>query len=105
MTILIMVNYEWFEEWKDTSVRKRGDEYFTYKMRFANYVFDWACTVFPKIRERVGLMARLLVFASLRLWRPGNVSVTCCSAGFPGGGHAAEQRALPGSRAWSHVLC
>ncbi|XP_028990207.1 inactive all-trans-retinol 13,14-reductase [Betta splendens] len=53
MTILIMVNYEWFEEWKDTTVRKRGDEYFKYKMRFANYVFDWACTVFPKIRDKL----------------------------------------------------
>uniref|UniRef100_A0A671YE94 Si:ch1073-13h15.3 n=1 Tax=Sparus aurata TaxID=8175 RepID=A0A671YE94_SPAAU len=41
MTILTMVKYEWFEEWKDTSVRKRGDEYYNYKMRFANNLFNW----------------------------------------------------------------
>nr|XP_055032789.1 inactive all-trans-retinol 13,14-reductase [Misgurnus anguillicaudatus] len=53
MTILTMVNYEWFEEWKDTKVRKRGDDYYTYKMRYANYLFDWACKHFPKLREKL----------------------------------------------------
>lgn len=53
MTILIMVKYEWFEGWKDTTVRKRGDEYYKYKMRFAKNVFDWACTVFPKIKDKL----------------------------------------------------
>lgn len=54
MTILTMVKYEWFEEWKDTTVRKRGDQYHQYKMRFAKMLFDWACTVFPKIQDKVG---------------------------------------------------
>ncbi|XP_026171648.1 inactive all-trans-retinol 13,14-reductase [Mastacembelus armatus] len=53
MTILTMVKYEWFEEWKDTTVRKRGDTYYNYKMRFAENLFDWACTVFPKIRDKL----------------------------------------------------
>ncbi|TNN03257.1 hypothetical protein fugu_000286 [Takifugu bimaculatus] len=53
MTILTMVKYEWFEEWKDTTVRKRGDEYYSYKMRFAKNLFDWACTVFPKIKDKL----------------------------------------------------
>ncbi|XP_010768974.1 putative all-trans-retinol 13,14-reductase [Notothenia coriiceps] len=53
MTILTMVKYEWFEEWKDTSVRKRGDEYYNYKMRFAKNLFDRACTLFPKIRDKL----------------------------------------------------
>uniref|UniRef100_A0AAZ3PB92 Si:ch1073-13h15.3 n=1 Tax=Oncorhynchus tshawytscha TaxID=74940 RepID=A0AAZ3PB92_ONCTS len=40
MTMLTMVKYEWFEEWTDTSVRKRGDDYTNYKMKFRllNYV-------------------------------------------------------------------
>lgn len=54
MTILTMVKYEWFEEWTDTTVRKRGDEYYNYKMRFAKNLFDWACTLFPKIKDKVG---------------------------------------------------
>ncbi|XP_077595177.1 inactive all-trans-retinol 13,14-reductase [Stigmatopora nigra] len=53
MTILTMVKYEWFEEWKDTSVRKRGDQYQRYKMRFANNLFDWACRLFPKIKDKL----------------------------------------------------
>ncbi|XP_019901847.1 inactive all-trans-retinol 13,14-reductase isoform X2 [Esox lucius] len=53
MTILAMVKYEWFEDWTDTSVRKRGDDYMNYKMRFANNLFDWACTLFPKLREKL----------------------------------------------------
>ncbi|XP_058477070.1 inactive all-trans-retinol 13,14-reductase [Solea solea] len=53
MTILTMVKYEWFEDWKDTTVRKRGDEYYDYKMRFAKNLFDWACTLFPKIRDKL----------------------------------------------------
>ncbi|KAK7134228.1 hypothetical protein R3I93_017592 [Phoxinus phoxinus] len=53
MTILTMVNNEWFEEWKDSRVRKRGDDYFNYKMRFANHLFDWACKHFPKLREKL----------------------------------------------------
>lgn len=53
MTILTMVKYEWFEEWKDTTVRKRGDEYYNYKMRFANNLFKWACKLFPKIKDKL----------------------------------------------------
>lgn len=53
MTILTMVKYEWFEEWKDTTVRKRGDEYYNYKMRFANNLFEWACKLFPKIKDKL----------------------------------------------------
>lgn len=53
MTILTMVKYEWFEEWQGTTVRKRGDEYYNYKMRFAKNLFDWACTLFPKIKDKV----------------------------------------------------
>ncbi|XP_036403898.1 inactive all-trans-retinol 13,14-reductase-like [Megalops cyprinoides] len=56
MTLLTMVKYEWFEEWKDSSVRKRGDEYYNYKMSIANKLFDWACIHFPKIRDKVVFM-------------------------------------------------
>ncbi|XP_053496558.1 inactive all-trans-retinol 13,14-reductase-like [Ictalurus furcatus] len=53
MTILTMVNYEWFEEWKDTPVRKRGDDYLEYKMRFGNNLFDLACSQYPKLRDKL----------------------------------------------------
>ncbi|XP_066520715.1 inactive all-trans-retinol 13,14-reductase-like [Hoplias malabaricus] len=53
MTILTMVNYEWFEEWKDSTVKKRGDDYVQYKTRFGKCLFDWACVLFPKLREKL----------------------------------------------------
>ncbi|XP_076008262.1 inactive all-trans-retinol 13,14-reductase-like [Genypterus blacodes] len=53
MTILTTVKYEWFEEWKDTTVRNRGDDYLNYKMRFAKNLFDWACTLFPLIKDKL----------------------------------------------------
>ncbi|XP_027019119.2 inactive all-trans-retinol 13,14-reductase-like [Tachysurus fulvidraco] len=53
MTMLIIINYEWFEEWKDIQVMKRGDDYVAYKMRFANNLFDWACSHFPKLRDKL----------------------------------------------------
>lgn len=65
MTILTMVKYEWFEEWKDTTVRKRGDEYYNYKMRFAKNLFDWACTLFPKIRDKVKCFVCVCTFYNI----------------------------------------
>ncbi|KAI4878480.1 hypothetical protein NFI96_018340 [Prochilodus magdalenae] len=53
MTILTMVNYEWFEEWKDTTVKNRGDDYTDYKMRFAHHLFNWACMHYPRLREKL----------------------------------------------------
>uniref|UniRef100_A0A3B1K6G1 Si:ch1073-13h15.3 n=1 Tax=Astyanax mexicanus TaxID=7994 RepID=A0A3B1K6G1_ASTMX len=53
MTILTMVNYEWFEEWKDTPVKRRGADYVEYKNRFAKHLFDWACVLYPKLREKL----------------------------------------------------
>ncbi|KAJ8364690.1 hypothetical protein SKAU_G00135210, partial [Synaphobranchus kaupii] len=56
MTILTMVKYEWFEEWKDSAVRKRGDDYYNYKMSIANKLFEWACIHFPKLKDKVAFM-------------------------------------------------
>ncbi|KAG5263046.1 hypothetical protein AALO_G00281860 [Alosa alosa] len=50
MTVLTMVNYEWFEEWKDSTVRKRGERLHTeYKNRFADHLFNWAWVVYQEI--------------------------------------------------------
>lgn len=59
MIILTMVSYEWFEEWKDTPVGKRGDDYLTYKRRFGNNVFDWACSQYPKLRDKVAIISEI----------------------------------------------
>ncbi|MBN3305451.1 RETST reductase, partial [Amia calva] len=56
MTLLTMVRYEWFEEWKDTTVKKRGPDYENLKMGIANALLDWACEIHPQIREKVVFM-------------------------------------------------
>lgn len=87
MTILTMVKYEWFEEWKDTTVRKRGDEYYDYKMRFAKNLFDWACTVFPKIKDKVGHLICQCTYHSRTLREGLDISIALFSVGLPGCGH------------------
>lgn len=59
MMILTMANYEWFEEWKDNPVRKRGDDYLDYKMRFGKRLFDWACSYYPQLREKVAVISEM----------------------------------------------
>lgn len=78
MTILTMVKYEWFEEWKDTTVRKRGDQYHQYKMRFAKRLFDWASTIFPKIKDKVGGSGRSRSICSCSVSRSQRLSFVTC---------------------------
>ncbi|MBN3305468.1 RETST reductase, partial [Amia calva] len=56
MTLLTMARYEWFEEWKDTTLQKRGPDYENLKMGIANALLDWACEIHPQIREKVVFM-------------------------------------------------
>lgn len=106
MTILTMVKYEWFEEWKDTAVRKRGDEYYNYKMRFAKNLFDWACTLFPKIKDKVALISKSIKGSAEEPMEPLMLQrhIPCPPVGFPGCGDPADQHALSGCPTWSHVL-
>lgn len=106
MTILTMVKYEWFEEWKDTAVRKRGDEYYNYKMRFAKNLFDWACTLFPKIKDKVVWISKPIKRSAEEPTEPLMLQrhMPCPPVGFPGCGDPADQHALSGGPTWSHVL-
>ncbi|XP_020782797.1 inactive all-trans-retinol 13,14-reductase-like [Boleophthalmus pectinirostris] len=53
MTLLTMARYEWFEEWKDTKLGKRGQDYQDLKNSMAQELLDWALTVFPQLRDKV----------------------------------------------------
>uniref|UniRef100_W5N617 Amine oxidase domain-containing protein n=1 Tax=Lepisosteus oculatus TaxID=7918 RepID=W5N617_LEPOC len=56
MTLLTMAKYEWFEEWKDTTVKKRGPDYESLKMGIANALLGWALEIFPQLRDKVVFM-------------------------------------------------
>ncbi|XP_067088727.1 all-trans-retinol 13,14-reductase-like [Osmerus mordax] len=53
MTLLTMARFEWFEEWQDTSMSRRGQDYLELKMAMAHELLDWALHIFPQLRNRV----------------------------------------------------
>ncbi|XP_072224866.1 all-trans-retinol 13,14-reductase-like [Leuresthes tenuis] len=53
MTLLTMARYEWFEEWEDTKLGKRGQDYLDLKNSMAQELLDWALTIFPQLRDKV----------------------------------------------------
>ncbi|KAK1160309.1 all-trans-retinol 13,14-reductase [Acipenser oxyrinchus oxyrinchus] len=53
MTLLTMARYEWFEEWQDSQVKKRGDDYESYKMSIANVLIGWATEIFPQLKDKI----------------------------------------------------
>ncbi|XP_069475035.1 all-trans-retinol 13,14-reductase-like [Ambystoma mexicanum] len=53
LTILTLVRYEWFDEWKDFKVQKRGAEYEELKKTFADAMMETVMQHFPKICEKV----------------------------------------------------
>ncbi|XP_030638838.1 inactive all-trans-retinol 13,14-reductase-like [Chanos chanos] len=56
MTLLTMAKYEWFEEWKDTKLSRRGEEYENLKMNMAKELLEWAFLIFPQLRDKVVFM-------------------------------------------------
>ncbi|XP_029613347.1 all-trans-retinol 13,14-reductase [Salmo trutta] len=56
MTLLTMAKFEWFEDWKDTKINKRGSDYEDLKMSMAKELLDWALVVFPQLRDKVVYM-------------------------------------------------
>ncbi|XP_059494671.1 all-trans-retinol 13,14-reductase [Stegostoma tigrinum] len=53
MTILTMARYEWFEEWKDTKVKNRGENYENLKMAIARELINWASDIFPQVKDKI----------------------------------------------------
>uniref|UniRef100_A0A8D0D3T6 All-trans-retinol 13,14-reductase-like n=1 Tax=Sander lucioperca TaxID=283035 RepID=A0A8D0D3T6_SANLU len=53
MTLLTMARYEWFEEWEETKLGKRGQDYLDLKNSMAQEMLDWALTIFPQLRDKV----------------------------------------------------
>ncbi|XP_078126254.1 all-trans-retinol 13,14-reductase-like [Sander vitreus] len=53
MTLLTMARYEWFEEWEETKLGKRGQDYLDLKNSMAQEMLDWALITFPQLRDKV----------------------------------------------------
>lgn len=55
MTLLTMARYEWFKEWEETKLGKRGQDYLDLKNSMAQELLDWALKIFPQLRDKVCL--------------------------------------------------
>ncbi|XP_034751061.1 all-trans-retinol 13,14-reductase-like [Etheostoma cragini] len=53
MTLLTMARYEWFQEWEETKLGNRGQDYLDLKNSMAQEMLDWALTIFPQLRDKV----------------------------------------------------
>lgn len=53
MAIVTFAKYEWFEEWKDKQVNKRGDDYEELKKTFVDTIMQTVFKLYPRIEDRV----------------------------------------------------
>ncbi|NXT41902.1 RETST reductase, partial [Pelecanoides urinatrix] len=53
LAIVTFAKYEWFEEWKDKQVKKRGDDYEELKMTFVDSIMEAVFKLYPRIKDRI----------------------------------------------------
>ncbi|XP_072343328.1 all-trans-retinol 13,14-reductase-like [Scyliorhinus torazame] len=53
MVIVTFARYEWFEEWKDERVKKRGEDYENLKLGIARRLTDQVTEYFPQLKDRM----------------------------------------------------
>ncbi len=52
-TVVTLSKWEWFSDWKDKPVKKRGDDYNYVKDRIANRLWEQCLTLYPQLRDKV----------------------------------------------------
>ncbi|NXY11464.1 RETST reductase, partial [Pteruthius melanotis] len=53
LAIVTFARYEWFEEWKDKQVHKRGDDYEDLKKAFVDAIMETVFKLYPRIEGRI----------------------------------------------------
>ncbi|XP_035745321.1 all-trans-retinol 13,14-reductase, partial [Egretta garzetta] len=53
LAIMTFARYEWFEEWKDKQVTKRGDDYEELKKTFVDTAMQAVFKLYPRIKDRI----------------------------------------------------
>ncbi|XP_050839065.1 all-trans-retinol 13,14-reductase [Serinus canaria] len=53
LAIVTFARYEWFEEWKDKQVHKRGDDYEDLKKTFVDAIMQTVSKLYPRIEGRI----------------------------------------------------
>ena len=53
MALVTITNFDWFKEWQNKPLKKRGDDYDYLKKTVADHMIDQACKLYPQIREKI----------------------------------------------------
>ncbi|NXI41911.1 RETST reductase, partial [Galbula dea] len=53
LAIVTFAKYEWFEEWKDKQVHKRGEDYEELKKTFVDTIMQTVFKLYPRIQDRI----------------------------------------------------
>ncbi|NXK15136.1 RETST reductase, partial [Herpetotheres cachinnans] len=53
LAIVTFAKYEWFEEWKDKQVNKRGDDYEDLKKTFVDAIMQTVFKLYPRVEDRI----------------------------------------------------
>ncbi|NXW62658.1 RETST reductase, partial [Eurystomus gularis] len=53
VAVVTFAKYEWFEEWKDKQVHKRGDDYEELKKTFVDAIMQAVFKLYPRIEDRI----------------------------------------------------
>nr|XP_009680575.1 PREDICTED: all-trans-retinol 13,14-reductase [Struthio camelus australis] len=53
LSVVTFAKYEWFEEWKDKPVLKRGDDYEEVKQAFVDAIMRTVFKLYPRIEDRI----------------------------------------------------
>uniref|UniRef100_A0A8D0HDM1 All-trans-retinol 13,14-reductase n=1 Tax=Sphenodon punctatus TaxID=8508 RepID=A0A8D0HDM1_SPHPU len=57
MIVLAIAQYEWFEEWKDEKVSKRGEEYESLKSVFVDSMLETVLKIYPQLKDKIELLS------------------------------------------------
>ncbi|NXH12351.1 RETST reductase, partial [Bucco capensis] len=53
LAIVTFAKYDWFEEWKDKQVHKRGDDYEALKKIFVDTIMQVVFKLYPRVEDRI----------------------------------------------------
>lgn len=51
--LVTLANWEWFKDWEEKGVKKRGDDYEEVKNAIGSQMVEQACTLLPQIRDKI----------------------------------------------------
>lgn len=53
VAIITLANWEWFQEWQDCQVKRRGDDYDEVKNTIGHAMIERTCQLYPQIRDKI----------------------------------------------------